>query len=202
MYTLSRETWTTKNMVKISVLGVIAFVLMFFELPLPFLAPPFIKLDISDLPALIGSFALGPMAGVIIQLLKNVLNVLVEGSTTGGVGELANFVVGSLFAYTAGLFYYKEKNFNRALIGLVVGTITMTIGISLANYFVMFPLYAKLMGQPVQAFVDMGAVINKNIVDLRTMMLWAIVPFNLLKGIILTALTLLVYKRVSPILHR
>lgn len=202
MYTLSKETWTTKNMVKISVLGVIAFVLMFFELPLPFLAPPFIKLDISDLPALIGSFALGPMAGVIIQLLKNVLNVLVEGSTTGGVGELANFVVGSLFAYTAGLFYYKEKNFNRALIGLVVGTITMTIGISLANYFVMFPLYAKLMGQPVQAFVDMGAVINKNIVDLRTMMLWAIVPFNLLKGIILTALTLLVYKRVSPILHR
>ena len=202
MYTLSKETWTTRNMVKISVLGVISFVLMFFELPLPFLAPPFIKLDISDLPALIGSFSLGPMAGVIIQLLKNVLNVLIEGSTTGGVGELANFVVGSLFAYTAGLFYFKEKTFNRALIGLIVGTIAMTIGISLANYFVMFPLYAKLMGQPVQAFVDMGAAINKNITDLRTMMLWAIVPFNLLKGVILTALTLLIYKRVSPILHK
>ena len=143
MYTLSRESWNTKTMVKISVLGVISFILMFFEIPLPWLAPPFMKIDISDLPSLIGSFAIGPMAGVIIQLLKNVLNVLIEGSTTGGVGELANFVVGSAFAYTAGFVYYKKKTFKRAIIGLILGTTVMTLVITLANYFVMFPLYAK-----------------------------------------------------------
>mgnify|MGYP002515734322 CR=1 FL=1 len=202
MYTLSKETWNTKTMVKISVLGVISFILMFFEIPMPFLAPTFMKIDISDLPSLIGSFAIGPMAGVIIQLLKNVLNVLIEGSTTGGVGELANFVVGSAFAYTAGFVYYKKKTFGRAVVGLLLGTVAMTIVITLANYFIMFPLYAKLMGQDIQAFVDMGTAINKNITDLKSMMLISIVPFNLLKGVMITALTLLIYKRVSPILHK
>lgn len=202
MYTLSKETWNTKVMVKISVMAVISFILMFFEFPVPFLAPPFIKFDFSDLPALIGAFALGPMAGVIIQALKNILNLLIEGSTTGGVGELANFVVGGVFAYTAGAFYYKNKNFKNAIIGLVVGTIAMTIVITLANYFIMFPFYAKLMGQPIQAFVDMGAMVSNKIIDLKTLMLFSIVPFNLVKGTILTAITLLIYKRVSPILHR
>lgn len=202
MYSLRREMWNTKVMVKISVLAVISFILMFFEFPLVFLAPPFIKLDFSDLPALIGSFALGPMAGVIIQLLKNILNVVIEGTTTGGVGELANFVVGSAFAYTAGVFYYKNKTFKNAIIGLIVGTITMTITITLANYYIMFPFYAKLMGQPIQAFVDMGAMVSNKIVDLRTLMLFSIVPFNLLKGTILTIITVLIYKKVSPILHR
>lgn len=202
MYTLSKEHWNTKTMVKISVLGVISFILMFFELPMPFLAPTFMKIDISDLPSLIGSFAIGPMAGVIIQLLKNVLNVLIEGTTTGGVGELANFVVGSAFAYTAGFVYYKNKTFGRAVAGLLIGTVTMTIVITLANYFVMFPFYAKLFGMEIQTLVDMGAAINKNITDLKTMMLLSVVPFNLIKGIMLTALTLLIYKRVSPILHK
>lgn len=202
MYTLSKESWNTKTMVKISVLGVISFILMFFELPLPWLAPTFMKIDISDLPALIGSFAIGPMAGVIIQLLKNVLNVLIEGSTTGGVGELANFVVGSVFAYTAGFVYYKNKTFNRAVVGLLLGTVAMTIVITLANYYVMFPFYAKLFGMEIQSLVDMGAVINKNITDLKSLMLISVVPFNLLKGVMLTALTLLIYKRVSPILHK
>lgn len=202
MYSLKKESWNTKIMVKVSVLAVMSFVLMFFEFPLVFLAPPFIKLDFSDLPALIGSFALGPMAGVIIQLLKNILNVIIDGTTTGGVGEFANFVVGGIFAYTAGAFYYKNKTFKNAVIGLVGGTIVMTIAITLANYYIMFPLYAKLMGQSIQAFVDMGARLSNKIVDLKTLMLFSIVPFNLLKGILQTVVTILIYKRVSPILHR
>lgn len=202
MYTLSKELWSTRTMVKVSVLGVIAFVLMFFELPLIFLAPPFIKMDISDLPALIGAFAMGPMAGVIIQLLKNVLNVVIEGTTTAGVGEFANFVVGSAFAYTAGFIYFKKRTFGRAVVGLVAGTIIMTIVISFANYYVMFPFYAKLFGWPIENLVEMGTAINKNIIDMKTMIIYAIVPFNLLKGTILTALTILIYKKVSPILHR
>ncbi len=202
MYTLSKELWSTKTMVKISVLGVIAFILMLFEMPLLFLAPPFIKMDISDLPALLGAFAMGPMAGVIIQLLKNILNVVIDGTTTAGVGEFANFVVGSAFAYTAGLIYFKKKTFGRAVFGLVAGTIVMTIVISIANYYVMFPFYAKLFGWPIENLVEMGTAINKNIVDMKTMIIYAIVPFNLLKGTIVTAVTILVYKKVSPILHR
>mgnify|MGYP000862264037 FL=1 len=202
MYSLKKESWNTKIMVKVSVLAVVSFILMFFEFPLVFLAPPFIKMDFSDLPALIGSFALGPMAGVIIQLLKNILNVIIEGTTTGGIGELANFVVGAVFAYTAGAFYYKNKTFKNAVIGLIAGTIVMTIAITLANYYIMFPFYAKLMGQSTQAFVDMGAQLSNKIVDLKTLMLFSIVPFNLLKGTLLTIVTILIYKRVSPILHR
>jgi len=189
-------------MVKVSVLGVISFILMFFEFPIPWLAPTFMKLDISDLPSLIGAFALGPMVGVMVQFLKNLLNILIEGTTTGGVGELANFVVGSVFAFTAGLIYHRKKTFTRALVGLICGTIAMTITITLANYFVIFPLYAKLMGLDMQVFIDMGKAINENITDLRSLMLLSVVPFNLLKGIILTALSLLIYKRVSPILHK
>ena len=202
MYTLSKELWSTKTMVKISVLGVIAFILMLFEMPLLFLAPPFIKMDISDLPALLGAFAMGPMAGVIIQLLKNILNVVIDGTTTAGVGEFANFVVGSAFAYTAGLIYFKKKTFGRAVFGLVAGTIVMTIVISIANYYIMFPFYAKLFGWPIENLVEMGTAINKNIIDMKTMIIYAIVPFNLLKGTIATAVPILVYKKVSPILHR
>ena len=194
MYTISKETWNTKTMVKVSVLGVISFILMFFDFPLPWLAPTFMKIDISDLPSLIGAFAIGPMAGVIVQFLKNLLNVLIEGTTTAGVGELANFVVGAIFAFTAGIVYHRKKTFNRAVIGLILGTIAMTIVITLANYFVMFPLYAKLMGLEMQVFIDMGKAINKNITDLRSLMLMSVVPFNLLKGILETAITLLIYK--------
>lgn len=201
MYSLKKEAWNTRVMVKVSVLAVISFILMFFEFPLVFLAPSFIKLDISDLPALIGAFAIGPMAGVIIELLKNLLNLLIEGSTTGGVGELANFVVGAVFVYTAGAFYYRDKSFKNAIIGLGVGTIVMTVVITIANYYVMFPFYAKLFGMPIDALVEMGTAINSKVVDLKTLMLYTIVPFNLLKGIILSAMTILIYKKVSPLLH-
>lgn len=201
MYTLSRETWTTKNMVKISVLGVISVVLMIFDISSWF-APPFLKLDIADLPSLIGAFAMGPMAGVIIQLLKNILHVLVEGSITGGVGELSNFLVGSIFAYTAGYIYYKKKNFKNAVIGLVVGVITMTVFATLSNYFVIFPLYAKIFGWPMEKLVGMGSAVNRFVVDYKTLILFAVVPFNILKGIVVSSVTLLLYKKVSPILHK
>ncbi len=199
---LNKETWNTRTMIKISVLSGIAFILMFFEFALAWIAPPFMKLDISDLPALIGAFSMGPMAGVIIELLKNLLNLLVEGTTTGAVGELANFVVGSAFVYTAGAIYYKNKNFKNAIIGLGLGTIVMTAVISIANYYIMFPFYAKLFGMPMDSLVEMGTMINASIVDMKTMVIYAIVPFNLIKGVFLSALTILIYKRVSPVLHK
>ena len=199
MYTLDRTNLSVKNMVKISILAVISMVLMFFDVSTWF-APPFLKLDIADLPALLGAFATGPMAGVLVQLLKNLLNLLLEGSLTGGVGELSNFLVGSIFVYTAGLIYYKKKTFGRAVLGLGVGILAMTIFASLSNYFVVFPLYSKLM--PLEKIVEMTAAINSRVVDFKTLILYAVVPFNLLKGTVVSAITILVYKKLSPILKK
>lgn len=201
MDTLKKEKFNTRIMVNISILGVIAFVLMLLDFPLWF-TPPFIKFDISDLPALIGAFSLGPFAGIIIQLMKNLLKILVAGSSTVFVGELANFVVGSIFAYTAGKIYYKKKTFKNAVIGLAVGTIAMTIVISIANYYIMIPFYAKVYGMPLDKIISITGSINKYVGDLKSMILFAIVPFNLLKGFVTSLVTILLYKRVSPMLHR
>ena len=201
MYSLRKENWSTKVMVKISSLAVISMILMFLDLSVWF-APPFLKLDLADLPALIGAFAMGPMAGVIVQLVKNLLHLLVQGSSTGGVGEISNFIVGSAFVYTAGLFYYRDKNFKTAIIGSIVGVLVMTLVASVSNYFVVFPMYAKVYGLPMEALINMGSVLNKNVVDLKTMIIYAIVPFNILKGSIVAIVSILIYKRVSPILHK
>lgn len=199
MYTLDRASFTTRNMVKISILAVISMVLMIFDISTWF-APPFLKIDLGDLPALIGAFAMGPMAGVLIQFVKNILHLLVEGSMTGGVGELSNFIVGSIFAYTAGFIYHRNKTFKSALIALLVGVLAMTTVASLSNYFIVFPLYAKLI--PMDQIIEMSAAINSLVVDYKTMILYAVVPFNLLKGSIVSAVTILIYKRISPILKR
>ncbi len=200
MYTLRKEDFTTRTMVKISVLAVIAFILMLVDFPLWF-APPFLKFDISDLPALLGSFAMGPMAGVIVQFMKNILKLVVSGSGTGGVGELSNFVVGSIFTYTAGYIYYKNKTKKSAAIGLTVGTLVMTVVISIVNYVFMIPFYAKVFGMPLNSIVEMGMKVNRYVTDFKSLIVFAVFPFNLLKGIIVSIITMLIYKRVSPILH-
>lgn len=201
MYTLSRETWTTRNMVKIAVLGVIGMVLMFFDIP-AFFAPGFLKIDLADLPALIGAFAMGPMAGVIVQLVKNLLSIFIEGTTTGGIGELSNFIVGSTFVYVAGFIYYKKKTLKTAVVGLILGVLAMTILATLSNYYVVFPLYAKIFGWPMEKIIGMGSAVNKFVIDYKSLILFAVVPFNLVKGTIVSIVTLLVYKKVSPILHK
>ena len=199
MYTLDRATFTTKNMAKISILAVISMVLMIFDISTWF-APPFLKIDLGDLPALIGAFAMGPMAGILIQLVKNILHLLVEGSMTGGEGELSNFLAGSIFASSAGFIYHRDKTFKTALIGLLIGVLAMTFFASLSNYFVVFPLYAKLM--PLDQIIEMTAAVNSRVVDYKSLILYAIVPFNLLKGSIVSAATILIYKRISPILKK
>ncbi|NMA85839.1 MAG: ECF transporter S component [Tissierellia bacterium] len=199
MYTLRREDLTVKTMTKIAILGVIAFIFMLLDFPLWF-TPPFLKFDISDLPSLIGAFALGPMAGVLVQLIKNLLKIFIAGSNTAVVGELANFIVGSVFAYTAGLIYYKEKTFKNAIKGLIIGVLAMTVAISFANYYVMIPFYSKAYGLPLEKIIAMSTAVNKYVVDLKTLIIYAVVPFNLLKGLITSILTILLYKRISPII--
>lgn len=193
--------WSTKTMIKISVLGVLAFLIMFIEIPMWF-TPPFLKIDLSDIPALVGAFALGPIAGVAIEFLKNVLHMLLKGTSTMGVGELANFIIGSVFVYTAGILYYKKRNFAAAVRGLILGTIVMTLVASVANYVFLIPFYAKLFGANVELYVSMGSQVNSLVTDFKTFILFGIVPFNLLKGIIVSILTIPVYKRLSKVLHK
>jgi len=192
---------STNALVKIAVLAVIAFVLMFLDSPVWF-APAFLKLDISGVPALLGSFAMGPATGVWVEFIKNILNFAMEGSTTNGIGELTNFLIGSVFAYTCGCVYQKKKTFRNAVLSLIIGVLVMAAFATLNNYFVMFPLYAKVFGVEVQNLIDMASKVNGFVVDYKTLMLYAVLPFNLLKGTVVSIITMLVYKKVSPILHR
>lgn len=189
------------KMIKISLLSVIAFVLMFFEFPIP-VFPNFLKIDISDLPALLGTFALGPVSGILIELFKNVLHIVFKGTQTGFVGEFANFMVGSIFVATAGIIYKIRKSKKTAILGLIAGTIVMSLAASVLNYTILLPLYAKVFKVPIEAFVAMGAAINPNIKTVKDLVLLSILPFNLLKGIVISAVTIPVYKSISPILHR
>ncbi|MGO3751917.1 MAG: ECF transporter S component [Peptoniphilaceae bacterium] len=187
-----------KDMTRIGMLSAIAFIFMYFSVPVTFVAPEFIKLDISDLPILIGSFAMGPIAGVIICAFKNIFIILIKGTTTGGIGELSNFIIGSGFAISAGLIYNRKKTYKTAVIALLIGTILMTSLAVISNYYFIFPLYANFM--PMEAIINAGAAVTSKITDLWSMMVYSIIPFNLLKGFIVSAITILIYKKVSFLL--
>lgn len=188
------------RLVKISLLSVIAFLLMFIEFAIP-IFPSFLQIDISDLPALIGTFALGPGAGIAIELLKNIFHGIFDGKTAF-IGEFANFMVGSVLVFTAGYLYDKQKTRKTAAISLGVATIAMSACAAVLNYFILLPLYEKVLNFPISAMVAAAGKVNSSITDINTLVLFAIVPFNLLKGIILTVLVLVLYKSVSPVLKR
>lgn len=186
--------------IKISLLGCIAFLLMYIEIPLP-IFPSFLRIDIGDLPALIGAFAFGPMAGVVVEFIKNVLYAIFKGNTAL-IGETANFIIGAILVYSAGIMYKFNKTRKGAFIGLLVGGLAMTVAGALLNYFVFLPLYEKVLGFKISAVVGMGAAINPNIKNLNTFIVWVIVPYNLIKAIVVSVVSLAVYKSVSPVLHR
>ncbi|SHI67006.1 Riboflavin transporter FmnP [Dethiosulfatibacter aminovorans DSM 17477] len=190
-----------KELTKISVLAAVAAVLMLIEFPL-FFAPEFYKLDLSEVAVLIGGFALGPIPAVIIEFIKVLLNLALNGTVTGGVGEAANFIIGCSFVLPASIIYCRNKSMKSAIVGMVAGILMMAVVGALANYFVLLPVYAKVFGMPIQVFIDMGNALNSSIVDLKSFILFAVVPFNIVKGIIVSAVTILIYKRISPVLHR
>ena len=189
-----------RTMVQIAMLSAVSAVLMMFEFPIPFLAPPFIKMDFSEIPVLVGTFAMGPLAGVVIELLKNILHFVTYGTTTGGIGELSNFFIGCAFAVPAGIFYRKRKTRKNAVLGMATGTLLMVIMGCLSNAFVMFPLYSVVMGIPMDSFIAMGTAIHPAIDNMVTFVVLCMVPFNLVKGIIISMITLLLYKRLKVVL--
>jgi riboflavin transporter len=192
---------STDYMVKISVLSVLSFLIMLVEIPLWF-TPEFLKIDLSDLPSLVASFSLGPVAGVVVQLLKNLLKVALRGTNTIFVGELANFIVGSVYVAIAGLIYRKNREKRSAVKGLAVATISMSVFASLLNYFVLLPFYARVYGVPLQFYVDMASSVNAYVIDLRTFIIFGIFPFNMLKGILIAIVGYPVYTRLKPAIER
>jgi riboflavin transporter FmnP len=195
----SEGLFNTRKIAIIGVFSAISFVLMLFEFPLPF-APSFYKFDFSDIPALIGGFAAGPMVGVMIEFIKVVLNILIQGPTPGFVGEIANFVVGSAFIIPATVIYRFHKTRKSALISCIAGTLTIALVGSALNAFFLLPAYAIAYGVDIDYFVAAGTAINPAISNVFTFCALAVAPFNLLKGTADSILTFLVYKQLSPIL--
>ena len=190
---------TTRKMVVIGVFSAISVVLMMIEVPVPF-APSFYKLDMSDLPAVIGGFAFGPMTGVMIEFIKILLELVLRGTTTAFVGELANFVVGCSYVLPASILYLFKKTRKTALISCLVATLIITIVGSSLNAFYLLPAFAALYGMPMEALIGMGTAINPSITNLGTFVLFAVAPLNIIKGSLLSVVTVAVYKQLSPIL--
>ena len=184
-----------------AIFATMAGVLMLLEIPL-FFAPSFYKIDLSELPVLICTFYLGPVAGVICELLKVCVKLLLKGTTTAFVGDFANFAVGCSFILPASIVYHARPSRRSALIGLCVGTLCMTVFGSAFNAIYLLPKFAQMFGMPMEAIVGMGTKINARITSVSTLVLYAVVPFNLLKGVVVSFLTMLLYKRISPILHK
>ena len=199
MKTVATQKRTSIQNVRIltmtAVLSAISFVLAFFEFPVP-LSPSFARMDLSDLPALIGAFAYGPISGILIELVKNALQFLT--SSTGGIGELANFIMGSSFVVTAGLIYKLHKTKRTALIACLVASVVMGITAAIVNYFILLPVFEAFMplDQLIASFGEFIPFIKTKL----DVVLFNAFPFNLLKGIGISIVTMLLYKRLTPIL--
>lgn len=194
-----KKRLNVRYMVQIGMLGGVATLLMLFEIPLWF-APSFYEIDLSEVAVLVGAFAMGPLAGIMIETIKILLNFILNGTVTAGIGEFANLLLGISLVVPAGILYRRKKTKKGAAAGLLVGTLTMTLIGSLVNAFVLLPVYATAFGMPMEALVGMGTAVNPAITGLGTFVIFAVVPFNILKGIVVSIVTLLIYKKLSPIL--
>ncbi len=199
-----KRTLSVKSMALIAMLSAIAVLLMLLRIPIPFIAPSFYKLDLSELPVLIGAFAMGPFAGVVIEFLKILLNLLFNGTDSAYIGELANFLMGCAFVLPAGLIYKYVHNRKGAYIAIATGCVTLSVAAALVNAFLLLPWYADhffASAGGMDAILSLGAKIHPSIGTLTGFTLLCVLPFNLLKGILTGALTALLYKRVSFLIH-
>ena len=196
-HSVSRETASICNIhtiTSVAILAAISFALAFFEFPVP-LSPSFAKMDISDFPALVGAMTLGPWAGVAVELVKNLLGLF--STSTGGIGELANFLMGSSLSFTAGLVFYKWRS--RAWLACLLGSAAMAVMAALSNYFILLPLFENFM--PLDALIASFTEFIPFIHTKLDVVLWNAVPFNLLKGVGISLVTMLVFPKLTPILR-
>lgn len=197
-----QTTTNTKKRVNVRYLTVtamltaIAYILMFFDFSVPFIMPEFIKMDLSELPALIGSFAMGPLCGVLICLLKNVLHLAI--TTTGGVGELSNFLLGAAFVIPAGLIYKHKKSRKSALVGSLLGDLFMGVFSIVSNYLLVYPFYYNFM--PKETILNAYQAILPQMKTILQCLICFNLPFTMVKGLLSVVITFLIYKHISPIL--
>ena len=180
-----------------AMLSAIAFILMFLDFSIPFIVPEFIKMDLSELPALIGAFSMGPACGVMVCLIKNVLHLMI--STTGGVGELANFLLGAVFVLPAGIIYRRKKTRKSALAGSLSGAVVMAAFSVLSNYYLVYPAYYKLMVPEHVVFAAYQKILP-SVENMLQCLVYFNMPFTLVKGLFSVAITFMVYKHISPVL--
>ena len=192
---------TTHNLTVAAMLSAVAFILMFIEFPVPMLIPAFIKMDFSDLPALLGAFALGPVYGVIISFMKNLLHIVIKGTSTACVGELSNFILGAIFSAVAGYIYKHHKSRKTAIIGAVAGAVAMGVLSVPSNYFVVYPAYVQFYHMPLEAILGMYQAILPSADSLIKCLILFNLPFTLVKGLLDAVRCMLIYKPLSPILH-
>ncbi len=192
---------TTRSLVVTAMLSAVAFVLMFIEVPIPMLIPSFVKLDISDLPPLLGSFALGPVFGIVIEFMKNLLHILIKGTSSAYIGELFNFTMGAVMCASAGIIYRFRKTRRGAVLASLIGCALMAILSVPFNYFLVYPAYEVCYGLPMEGIIGMYQAILPSANTLLKCLVIFNLPFTFVKGLIDCALCFVIYKPLSPILH-
>ncbi|CEK32214.1 riboflavin transporter [[Clostridium] sordellii] len=191
--------FSTNTMTKVAILSAISYILMFIAVPIPGIFPDFLKIDISDLPAIFGGLSLGPVAGFAIVLIKNLFQAM-TASTTAWIGEFANLLIGGSYVIIVSLIYRQKRNLKGLIMGFVLGTIAMILVGCLTNYYMLLPFYGKIM--PMEAIINMGNIINPNVTDLKTFVIWMIAPFNLFKAVLISLITLPLYKKMEVLLKK
>ncbi len=198
---VKEPVFTTRKVAVIGMFSAVSAVLMLFEIPLPF-APGFYKLDFSELPILIGTFAYGPAAGVMMEFIKILLKLVMKGTSTAFVGELANFAVGCSLVLPASLIYLIKKNKKSAIIACVTGTLILTVFGTAFNAVYLLPAFAAMFHMPMEELLAMGSAINPLVTEgsIVSFVVACVAPLNLIKGVSVSLVTLLVYKPLSPII--
>ncbi|MCR4762543.1 MAG: ECF transporter S component [Lachnospiraceae bacterium] len=190
---------STRKVVVIGVFSAVSAILFCLDFPV-FFAPAFYKMDFSELPALIAAFAYGPVAGLLIELVKILVKLCIKGTSTAFVGELANFVIGASFILPASVLYQFKKTRRMAVWSCVAGTAVITVVGAVFNAVYLLPAFAALYGMPMEAIIGMGSKINSGITDVTTFVILAVAPLNLLKGGLDSLITVLIYKKLSPVM--
>ena len=194
----SRKAMITK-LTSTAILSAMAVILMYLEFNLPFM-PTFLKFDFSELPVLVGAYALGPWYGVLIELLKNRIHLPATG--TAGIGEASNFLTGSIYVFTAGAIYKKNRTRKGAIISMAIATLALGIIACPLNYFVTLPLYGKVLNFPMEAIVGSASSVNPMVSSKISLIFWVFLPFNLFKGTVISFFTFWIYKPISNMIHR
>ncbi|MSS63803.1 ECF transporter S component [Velocimicrobium porci] len=193
--TKEQHLFSTKQMVSLSLLTALAYVLMLIHLPFKFLG--FLELEFSDVPAIVATLTYGPIAGVVVELLKNVIKAI-TATTTGGVGEIANFVISACYIIPLGVIFRRVQTKKKLILSFLGGIIGFVIAGIVVNYFVTVPLYAKLFGG-MEAVIGAASVTIPAIKSLATVVILGITPFNIVKGIMMSAVGYYVYKMLYPV---